>query len=619
MKPPSGGVLSDADILKLSKECLGDDGFMDKFRKAVGEEDIPDAAKDKEGHLAFIKRIQERLAEDALKEHTKEGKVFEDKDGQWTFTLPEPAFCIKATDQSRRKKIFINICRSAAIAEPMPMTPGEAADSGIQDEGLQFRVPISIGPSRVDSDKSGKPAIVYDIAVNPLTLSKADADPEFKRLLCALCLYGLAQKHEPELNTDEYKTPNLKVKGTPVVQRIRIQKKKSNIFNNEIALPGDEKRQQQQPAPDAAPQPKIQVVGEESEKADGPSPAKPGSGTDALWDSYTAAQKDLQADIEAALAEAKIAPPGSAPPQLAEDAAPKRRVDVDEEGEYNWSAHKCPAKNAYWQARARVPAALTVTAHLPEVQATIRECAVDVTPQRLRVCGVDDEDQSAPYVELEFKYPVDPDAVKARFVKKKQLLTLTVPVRLPDENVQERERKEAFQREEQAEREKKEREEAEEEKQRAELRAKYDRVKKDQEEQQTFNKSLVDAAKKINEGALPEELQKMVDDLPAEEARTLMSRLMDGKKRGDNVDDLLDKLPRPAIENMIDAIRAKLGLAKRPEVIEAEKRRKAVEQQQKEQKEKEDDPNWFGYGGDRAAEKLFGFKFRNRYLFGLDQ
>eukprot|EP00756_Hemistasia_phaeocysticola_P019101 Hpha_TRINITY_DN15638_c5_g6::TRINITY_DN15638_c5_g6_i1::g.98334::m.98334 len=614
MQPPPAPGLSDKDILKLSKQALGDKDWMVRFQKAVGDEEIPDAAKDKEAHINFIKRIQEKMAEDALMEGAKEGKVFEDKDGQWTFTIPEPCFCIKATDESGRKKIFINICKSEAIAEPMPLTPAEAEESGIKEEGHRFRVPISIGPLRADKDKSGKPAFVYDIAVNPMALNKADADPEFKRLLCALCLYGLKQKHETDLNTDEYKTPNLKVKGKPVVQRVRVQKKKANPFANEIALPGDDRRQKESKAP-----PKVQVVGEEKK----PEPSKPGSGTDALWDSYKQSEKELEAEVkeivEEARQKAKVGPPETLREKPEEKPYGGREVTVVEEGEYDWSHHQCPTRNAYWQSRCKVPSTLVVSIHLPEVQATIRECTVDITSTAMRVGGVDDEDLKNPYVEVEFKFPVDEDSAKAKFVKKKQILTVTLTVQLPNEKVQEKERKEASRKEQEEEEALERAQEEKDEKQRKEYAAKYDRQKQEEKDQQEFNKQLVEATKAVSEGKLPKELQDMVDKMPLDDARTLMARLLDGKMRGDGADPMIEKLPRQAQENMIDSIRERLGLAPRPEKLAEEKRKEQRRLELEEEKRKEEDPDNFGIGGDRAAEKLFGFKFRNRYLFGLDQ
>lgn len=625
-----GESMSDSDVLRLSKECLGDKSFMDRFKRAMGDEEIPDPAKDQAGHMAFIKKMQERLAEEAMAEQSRAGKVFEDKDGQWTFTLPEPVFCIKATDESGRKKVFINICKSPAIAEPMPMTKEESQDSGISDDQLQFRVPISIGPVRADKDKSGKPAMVFDIAVNPITIGKCEANPEFKRLVCALCLYGLKQKHVTDLNTDEYKTPNLKVKGKPVVQRVRLQKKKANVFDNEIALPGDQK------AKEPGAKAKIEVVGEEKAPA-APSVEKPGSGSDALWDTYQGAAKDYEKELEEEYKEMRKDNP-QLPPlppkegEAAEEAAAaatraadvtpetaaKRRIDVSQDGQYDWSAHKHPARNSYWQARADVPARITVTAHLPEVQATVRECSVDVTQKGLKICGVDDEEQKSPYVDVEFRFPVDADSAKAKFVKKKHLLTLTVTVRLPDEDVQQRQRRDATQREDDAEKAAAKAKEDADEKRYQENVARRERMEKEDKECRDHNKELVEAAKSMQEGSLPAELKKMVDDLPPEEARQLMARLQDGKARGDNVDEMLEKLPKVAIDNMIDTIRDRLGLEKRPERVEQERRKKEAEERMRKEKEAEDDPDNFGFGGDRAAEKLFGFKFRNRYTFGLD-
>lgn len=629
MQAPANQGMSDKDVLKLSKQALGDKDWMVKFQKAVGDEEIPDAAKDKDAHVAFIKRIQEKMAEDALLEGIKEGTVFEDKDGKWTFTVPEPAFCIKATDETGKKKVFINVCKSEAIAEPMPLSPAEAEESGIQEAGHQFRVPISIGPLRADKDKSGKPAFVYDIAVNPMAIAKGDADPEFKRLLCALCLYGLKQKHETDLNVDEYKTPNIKVKGKPVVQRVRVQKKKGNPFANEISLPGDEKRQNE-----AKEKPKlIEVIGEEENKA---TPAKPGSGTDALWDSYQQSEKEIREEltqlvdeareVQKAQVEAQVHPAVRQQQQLQQKAAeePKipyggREVTVTEDGEYDWSPHKFPTRNAYWQSRCKVPSTLTISIHLPEVKATIRECTVDITSTAMRVGGVDDEDLKDPYVTVEFKFPVDEETTKAKFVKKKQVLTVTLTVQLPDEREQEQERKEATRKEDKAEEDEEREKEESEAKERQVNVEKYDRQKKEETEQQDFNKALVEASKAVADGKLPQELQKMVDEMPLEEAKIMMGRLMDGTKRGDAADQLLEKLPRNAQENMIDAIRERLGLAMRPEKLAEEKRKVERRAEIEEEKRKEEDPDNFGFGGDRAAEKLFGFKFRNRYLFGLDQ
>lgn len=296
-----------------------------------------------------------------------------------------------------------------------------------------------------------------------------------------------------------------------------------------------------------------------------------------------------------------------------------REVSVTEDGEYDWSPHEFPARNAYWQSRCKVPSTLTISIHLPEVQATIKECTVDITSTAMRVGGVDDEDLKNPYVTVEFKFPVDEDTAKAKFVKKKQILTVTLTVKLPDEREQERERKQATKMEEDEE-ERLQREAEEEDAKARKLQAeKYERQKKEEQEQQEFNKQLVEATQAVADGKLPKELQKMVDEMPLDEAKTLMGRLLDGTKRGDAADALLEKMPRNAQENMVDAIRERLGLAPRPEKLAEEKRKAERKAALEEEKRREEDPDNFGFGGDRAAEKLFGFKFRNRYLFGLDQ
>eukprot|EP01059_Diplonema_ambulator_P013840 TRINITY_DN24509_c0_g1_i1.p1 TRINITY_DN24509_c0_g1~~TRINITY_DN24509_c0_g1_i1.p1 ORF type:complete len:579 (+),score=133.05 TRINITY_DN24509_c0_g1_i1:24-1739(+) len=567
--------LSEDDIARISQDCLKDTDFIKKFQEAVGGKDIPDAEKDPEGHAKFLSEIQGRMIEMAMKE--KEGEVFSDDEGTWGYTLPVGVFCIKATDESGRKKIFINVCKSEAIQEPMPMTTAESEESGIENKDLQFRVPISIGPCRVDKDKAGHPAAVYDIAVNPLTLDKCSQDPEFKRLVCAMCLYGLKQKHEPDLNADQYKQPNLKCKGQPVVQRVRLTRAAaSNAFNNEIRTPDTTKGKSAG----------IEVIGERK--------AVPGEGTNVFYESTKVGDDEEEAE---------------------EEVSGGREVDRLNEGSYDWSVHKKPELNAYWRARTDVPAEITLKIHLPEVSHTIAECYVDVTPTKVSIYACDDDDHEKPYFTEELRFPIDDEAVTAKFGKKKKMLELKLKVKLPDEITQKEALQKATREEEEKELQAEEARIKQEQDEFRRLKEKNDRVRKEEEAQQEFNKKLVETAKAMQSGALPPELKDMIDTLPPEEAKTLLGRLMDGRKRGDSVDGLLEKLPPEAVSHMVDAIREKLGLAP-PPVKQKEDGKVEVDKKQLADADAEDEEHTFGFH--KMSKKLFGVDVANRFLFALD-
>ena len=574
--------LSDSDVKKISEGCLGDADFMKTFKEAVGDMEIPDPQKDPTGHMEFLKKIQEKLMDSTIR--NREGEVFEDKEGTWTYTVPEPSFCIKTV--SGNKKVFINICKSKAIAEPMPMSNDEIEESGMQNEDLQFRVPISIGPARVEKDKAGTPSIVYDIAVNPTTLEKCSNDPEFKRLVCAMCLYGLKQKHEPELNADQYKQPNLRCKGVPVIQRVRMSRQ-TNSFNNEISLPNGEKQQSSEtPSATQTDQPKAKIeVISETKTEDSNQQKKQVS-------FYEATKIDT--------------------PEEEDEESNKRSITIEEEGEYEWSSHKYPAQNSYWQERQKVPEMLRLSIHIPEVEKSIAECDVSIDCNIITLSIT--EGDAEPFETIKLKFPVNSEPVKARFVKKKKILTLTLAVQLPDEVIQKSDRVTQSCAEQQKEEEEQSAKEREQEEVRREHQERVERQKKEDETQQEFNKNLVEAAKSIQAGGVPPELEKMVTDLPPEEARTLLARLTDGKIRGDSVDQLLEKLPKTAVSSLINVIRDKLGLAPVPQPDQKVKQ----QSDDKDVSPEDDDDDHHHYGFDKMSEKLFGVKLKNRYMFALD-
>jgi hypothetical protein len=298
--------------------------FMELFQRALGDGKIPDE-KDP-NRDAWLKTMQEKLAAEATKEAKKQLETpVTDQDGQWMYIVPEKGFCIKCSFEGGLKgKVFINICQHERIAEPIPLDPEEQEES----DAIKFKIPLSCGQPRTDTDKAGAPCKVYDVIVNPNTVKKCSEDAEFRRFVAALCMTWIKQKSEPRLNADEFKNVNFSCKGVPEAQRIRLSHtpKQANALGDEIKLPSS--------SPPAAPQTGKPLIEEVI-----PAPAEP-------------------------------------------------TFSVEADGQYDWGRHARPTRNPHF--RENVPKTLTVIANLPTVQ-TIKEVDVQISEKQVRLTYVDSE------------------------------------------------------------------------------------------------------------------------------------------------------------------------------------------------------------------------------------
>ncbi|CCW68937.1 unnamed protein product [Phytomonas sp. Hart1] len=113
--------------------------------------------------------------------------------------------------------------------------------------------------------------------------------------------------------------------------------------------------------------------------------------------------------------------------------------------------------------------------------------------------------------------------------------------------------------------------------------------------------------------------------MPKEELPGLLARLEGRVRRGDSVDELLDKLAEPILDGLTDFIRDLLGLEPRkakkrvrfdeqPTATPADPPRPAETAKPLDGGEKEQ----VEYNNATRSEKLFGIAFHNRYLFALD-
>ncbi|KAG5467019.1 hypothetical protein LSCM1_01198 [Leishmania martiniquensis] len=622
-----------------AEKLLQNPRFLELFQRALGGGghrdggDVGDTLKSmpKEGdpkREEWLRALQARLQQETEKEVKKDlEQVHSDEHGQWMFVMPEPGFCIK-TSVAGGSKVFLNICQHARIGEPVPMEL-DTGDAGQQDPAeMRYRVPISCGQARPDRDKKGKPCKVYDVIVNPSTVRRCGEDHEFRRFVAALCMQWIKQKSEPTLNADEFRNLNFKCKGTLEPQRIRLstQQKERNAMGDEIRLPTA------------------------SDTATAPSQVAGSQGNGKLIE-------EMLPSADASAGSSTGAAPASTPGPTVKE--------VRAEGMYSWTSHKRPASNPYF--KENVPAFFAVTLHLPGVQ-TIREVDVRISHRRVDCYYIDEvvEEQeqkeeaaassggcrcavtasnkdfgASPFLSATLDYPVSDDVVEAKYVRKTSLLKLKLEVKLPDETQSPVTRPERDVTE--VEEEERQRENAEREKKWAAAKEKHERQQQEEAAVMAERRSCVENLTAVQSGDIPPIIRTEVDQMPREQLPCMLHRLEGRIRKGDSVDALLEKLPDPVLDALIDYIREKLSLLPRerkttdskgddkaaslfssheahsaldvpPSVsnasgAEVSNKRATAESYPRPMEE---------FNVTKQSEELFGVAFHNRYLFALD-
>ena len=494
-----------------------------------------------------------------------------DADGKWMYVVPDAGFCIKCHSTDKRKKIFINVCQHAAIAEPAPIEQS-VDDDDFDKSAIKYRIPLSCGSGRPDTDKSGKPCTVYDVIVNPLTIKRCGEEHEFRRFVAALCMTWLKQKSEPELDADQFVNVNIKCKGRPEPQRVRlataaqVASAGSNAMGDEIQLP---------PSKAAAAAPSRV-----------PAAANVGGGG-------KSGKLVVEVDV----------PPPSATHTIEHSAEP-----------YDWSQHARPSKNPYFRESAAVPERLIVNATLPQVQ-TIGEVEVKLTRKCVEFIFVDNE-RGEPFYAITLPFPVADEPLEAKFVRKNHALRLVLRVALPDEVKEEESRVAASKAAQFAEEESERLAKLERDAALNEYRAKQKRIEDSERAVLEERKEIVANMNAVSQGAVPPALQQEVDAMPPDTARAMMLRLENRIKKGDDIDKLIDSLPQDIIDAVTGSIRKRLGLAplkSLPTTVIPPPVATAPAGATSSSSATDHEFNF-----SKKAENLFGVKMNNRYVFALD-
>eukprot|EP00744_Colponema_vietnamica_P007788 GILI01011160.1.p1 GENE.GILI01011160.1~~GILI01011160.1.p1 ORF type:complete len:554 (+),score=107.98 GILI01011160.1:49-1710(+) len=547
----------------IGAELLKNPQFMEVFQKALGEGKIPDE-KDP-NRDKWLKDMQAKLQKTQQEETKKRLETpVTDEEGTWMWVAPEAGFCVKCST-TNGGKVFINVTQHSRIAEPIPIPDSEQDE----EDTIKFKIPLSCGVARADVDKSGKTCKVYDVIVNPNTVKRCGDDNEFRRFVAALCMTWIKQKSEPMLNADEFKNVNFKCKGVPDPQRIRLSAavKADNAMNGEIKLPDS--------------------------KTSGSAPTMVGG----------KGERKLVEEIS----EAPKVPP-----------KPQPSASVESAGAYLWAEkHPKPARSPYF--RETVPDRFVLTVILPGIT-TIKEVDVQVKPKRVDFIAVD-QDDGKPFFSVPLKYPVSEEPLHAKFIRATNTLILHLGVALPTDDKVVASRDAA---EEEADEIKKE--EAESQRRIAEQRAKFDRLRKEEEDVMKQRKEYVANINAVAGGLLPPSLIEEIGAMAKEQQQLMLLRIEKKVMKGDSIDELLTKMPPEAQHQLCRHLRSLLGLEQLPQAEKAQLPEPPISTdgahtdmtKWADKMQDQESTETVEYNFAKKAERLFGVEMHNRYLFALD-
>lgn len=131
-------------------------------------------------------------------------------------------FCIKTRQVGTENKVFVNICQTDAIPAPEDISEEHLVSilSNLE-EGCTYRVPMSIGEPRTETDKKGEEAKAIDIAINTAFFAKVENSTLFKNFLLTVVFEGLQEKHSIHVTDDRVLLRNKKAYGSLQLHRIQ--------------------------------------------------------------------------------------------------------------------------------------------------------------------------------------------------------------------------------------------------------------------------------------------------------------------------------------------------------------------------------------------------------------
>lgn len=138
------------------------------------------------------------------------------------FFLYSIGFCVKAHRLSNNEKCFINICLTDGIPAPEDISVDQLTEILSSETPSNYKVPMSITELRLTPDKSGKDAVVCDVAIHPQFFRKVEALVIFRDFLITIIFEALDSKYNIQINRDTWIIlKNRKCIGTLVKHRVQ--------------------------------------------------------------------------------------------------------------------------------------------------------------------------------------------------------------------------------------------------------------------------------------------------------------------------------------------------------------------------------------------------------------
>ena len=134
-------------------------------------------------------------------------------DYQTATVVPKPGICVK-TKNAAGTKFFINLCKLAEIPAPPPIEESELSRLiESEDYSNLWRVPMSLGAPRRETDKSGGECWAAEVAVNSAWFDKTMASSDlFTGFVLTIAMEGLCDKYGEDARLDRDKWTVLKNK-----------------------------------------------------------------------------------------------------------------------------------------------------------------------------------------------------------------------------------------------------------------------------------------------------------------------------------------------------------------------------------------------------------------------
>ncbi|XP_014769704.1 PIH1 domain-containing protein 1 [Octopus bimaculoides] len=174
----------------------------------------------------------EKLFLDSLQHEPESSDMF--KPATFLQVTPKPGFCIKVKDEEN-KKVFINICQADNVPKPEEISDEKLMELLDSEVPTDYRIPMSLGESHPELDKSGQACTVYDVVINPKFFEKIQKNELFRVFMISISMEGLEEKYKMKLKRNSWVIlKNKKFMGSIAPQNIRNKSKSliSEVFDN---------------------------------------------------------------------------------------------------------------------------------------------------------------------------------------------------------------------------------------------------------------------------------------------------------------------------------------------------------------------------------------------------